>query len=290
MHYYKFNIADWYLSTSHLSLEEEAIYFRLVNHYYDTEEPIPLDTQSVVRRLRMGDRAEIADAILKEYFHETSKGWVHSRCNEILTNFKKQRAKNAANGAKGGRPKRNKGLDDSEQKPTGFKKQSQKKPNQEPLTTNHNNNKPMSTNADVRLVFDHWVLVMKKTGQAKLTKKRSSCVTARLREGYTTDQLKSAIDGCARSPHHMGQNDTGTVYDDLELICRSGEKVEHFSNNIQRGGSHGPGQRIAKQTPSERIREQALRVIANAEDREAGHAAVDPHDGSVRGTVVIQGG
>ena len=37
MHYYKFNIADWSLGTAHLSLIEEAIYFRLINHYYDSE-------------------------------------------------------------------------------------------------------------------------------------------------------------------------------------------------------------------------------------------------------------
>ena len=54
MHYYKFNIADWHLATSHLTLEEEAIYFKLVNFYYDTEKPIPLETQMVIRRLRLG--------------------------------------------------------------------------------------------------------------------------------------------------------------------------------------------------------------------------------------------
>jgi uncharacterized protein YdaU (DUF1376 family) len=52
MHYYKFNIADWHLATSHLTLEEEAIYFKLVNFYYDTEQPIPAETQTVIRRLR----------------------------------------------------------------------------------------------------------------------------------------------------------------------------------------------------------------------------------------------
>ena len=44
MHYYKFNISDWKASTSHLTPEEEGIYFRLINHYYDTESPIPLET------------------------------------------------------------------------------------------------------------------------------------------------------------------------------------------------------------------------------------------------------
>ena len=68
MHYYKFNIADWHLATSHLSLEEEAIYFRLINYYYDTEQAIPEETQSVIRRLRLGSNSEIVGIILKEFF------------------------------------------------------------------------------------------------------------------------------------------------------------------------------------------------------------------------------
>jgi len=68
MYYYKFNIADWHLATSHLSLEEEAIYFRLINYYYDTESPIPVETQSVIRRLRLGSNSEIVGIILKEFF------------------------------------------------------------------------------------------------------------------------------------------------------------------------------------------------------------------------------
>jgi uncharacterized protein YdaU (DUF1376 family) len=53
MHYYKFEIAVWHLHTSHLSLIEEAVYFRLINFYYDTESPIPTETHSVIRRLRL---------------------------------------------------------------------------------------------------------------------------------------------------------------------------------------------------------------------------------------------
>ena len=33
MYYYKFNIADWHLATSHLSLEEEAIYLAIADRH-----------------------------------------------------------------------------------------------------------------------------------------------------------------------------------------------------------------------------------------------------------------
>ena len=32
----------------------------------------------------------------------------------------------------------------------------------------------------------------------------------------------------------MGKNGTGTIYDDLTLICRNGEKLEGFINNHDR--------------------------------------------------------
>jgi len=73
---------------------------------------------------------------------------------------------------------------------------------------------------------------MSKTTQAKLTAKREKAVTARLAEGYEVETLKMAIAGCARSEYRIGKNDRGTRYDDLELICREGEKLEQFAHNL----------------------------------------------------------
>jgi len=81
-------------------------------------------------------------------------------------------------------------------------------------------------------VFEHWIMRMGKGKAAKLTKGRLKAIKDRIAEGYTVDDLKRAVDGCAKSKHHMGQNSQGTVYDDLTLICRSGEKVEHFMSNV----------------------------------------------------------
>lgn len=83
-------------------------------------------------------------------------------------------------------------------------------------------------------IFDFWVETMgKRKGQVLFTDKRKRCVKARLNDGYSVEFIKQAIVGCSKSPHHMGQNDSGTVYDDIELICRSGEKLEHFANNVR---------------------------------------------------------
>src|SRR5208282_2620602 len=63
---------------------------------------------------------------------------------------------------------------------------------------------------------------------AKIGEKRRRAIVARLGEGYTVEQLKRAVDGVLKSPYHMGQNDSGTKYDDIELICRSASHVDKF--------------------------------------------------------------
>jgi hypothetical protein len=79
-------------------------------------------------------------------------------------------------------------------------------------------------------VFGHWQKVMGRQ-DAKPIDKRRRAVAARLREGYTVEQLKLAVDGCARTPHNMGANDQHRRFDDLELICRNGAQVERFISN-----------------------------------------------------------
>jgi hypothetical protein len=83
------------------------------------------------------------------------------------------------------------------------------------------------TNSQVQEIFEHWVEVHKKP-QAKLNTKRKQKIQARLREGYSTDDLKAAIEGCRASEFHMGANAEKKVYDDLALICRDGSQVEKF--------------------------------------------------------------
>lgn len=152
MHYYKFNIADWQSSTRHLSIEEEAVYFRLINYYYDTEKPIPLETQPVIRRLVLGSHSDIVQSILDEFFIKTDRGYEKEKCNQIIKEYKKTAKKNKDNGAKGGRPRKDAASKETQTKPTGLPLATQTKPtgnpnqelitkNQEPLTTNHNTKK-----------------------------------------------------------------------------------------------------------------------------------------------------
>jgi len=111
LHYYPFNIGDFNLHTSHLTLEEEAVYRRLLDFYYDTEAPIPIKTQRVIRRLRLGDYTETVKTILEEYFLKESDGWHNLRADIEINEYHKKADIARANGKKGGRPKKNSGLE-----------------------------------------------------------------------------------------------------------------------------------------------------------------------------------
>lgn len=201
MHYYKFNIADWAKDTSHLTLKEEAVYFRLINYYYDHEKPIPLKTQSVLRKLRMGDESETVEIILDEFFTKTKDGWIHSRCDKLIQEYQKRSERNRSNGKSGGRPK-NKDLD----KPTGLSAGSNKNPNKtekeptlvnhKPLTTNQepetNNKDLLSASADAVAVLTY----MNEVCGSKFkhtTKSHIENINARLND-YTVEDCKLVID------------------------------------------------------------------------------------------------
>ena len=53
-------------------------------------------------------------------------------------------------------------------------------------------------------------------------------IAARLKEGYSVDDLCRAIDGCHKSSFHCGQNERGEKYQSLDLIMRDGGQVTKF--------------------------------------------------------------
>lgn len=91
-------------------------------------------------------------------------------------------------------------------------------------TSNHNNPAPSD---DVAELFDFWKTQMGKTYKVVLTDKRRRQIGKALKD-YPLDLLKQAIIGCTLSPYHMGQNDAGKRYDDIELIVRDAKHVEQF--------------------------------------------------------------
>jgi len=139
MHYYKFNIADYRKDTSHLTTIEHGIYRQLIDWYYLDEKPIPLETQVVSRRLRLGSDMEFSSLqnVLSDFFKEGKTGYVHKRIEVEIKDYQEQVEKNKNNGKLGGRPKKTQVVIH------GFSNESQNNPNHKPLTINH---KPIDKN------------------------------------------------------------------------------------------------------------------------------------------------
>lgn len=114
---------------------------------------------------------------------------------------------------------------------------------------------------EVNDVFDYWrARLGYKT--AKLTNDRKSKVAARLREGYSVEDIKAAIDGCAGSAWHTGDNPNGKRYDDLTLICRNGSKLEHFREAARKSGGKGYDESaIAEAVYSDNPSRKAIRSL-----------------------------
>lgn len=143
MNYYPFHIGDYRSATMHLSNDEDLAYRRLLDFYYDTESPIPLGTQQVSRRLRVG--LQHIETVLKDFFRRTPEGWVHDRCDAEIAEYKARAERSRANGQKGGRRKSLSANENNpvgtQQEPSGYPQLTQALANQEPRTNNQEPNK-----------------------------------------------------------------------------------------------------------------------------------------------------
>jgi len=90
---------------------------------------------------------------------------------------------------------------------------------------------------DVMAVFEHYRGYHPRAHKEPHSRmKEWGKIKARLAEGCSVEDLKLAIDGCHRSPFHMGENDNGRKYNTLELIVRDGSKVQSFIELAQQEG------------------------------------------------------
>lgn len=79
----------------------------------------------------------------------------------------------------------------------------------------------------VEVIFKYWQ-EKHNHPRARLDGRRKKLISARIKDGYTVEDLLKAVDGCKLSPHHQGKNESGVKYDDIELICRDGKHVDMF--------------------------------------------------------------
>jgi uncharacterized protein YdaU (DUF1376 family) len=125
MIWYKFHIGDYLTHTVHLSDAEDLAYRRLLDLYYMSEKEIPLDTESVARKIRLD--LDITESVLGEFFEKTSTGYFNNRCHAEVAKYQHQVENNRQLGKRGGRPKKTESLTESKPNHNPKKIQIQKK-------------------------------------------------------------------------------------------------------------------------------------------------------------------
>ena len=109
MNYYPHHIGDYLRDTAHLTAIEDGIYRRMLDVYYASEKPLPLDNQWVCRLVRAHSKEErdAVEEILRQFFKKYEDGWRNKRADEEIRVLNKRLKAWKTNGKKGGRPKTN---------------------------------------------------------------------------------------------------------------------------------------------------------------------------------------
>jgi uncharacterized protein YdaU (DUF1376 family) len=95
MNYFEKHIGDWIRDTVSLTMLEDGAYNRLIDQYYQTERPLPVDKKLIYRLARANSSAEkkAVDFVVENFFEKTDSGYVQKRANAELERYSEKRAK-----------------------------------------------------------------------------------------------------------------------------------------------------------------------------------------------------
>jgi uncharacterized protein YdaU (DUF1376 family) len=93
LNYYPFHIGDYASATRHLSWDEDCAYRRLLDAYYTSERPLPIEERAVCRLVLASspEQREAVMTVLSEFWEKTDAGWINRRADvEIAAMREKQ--------------------------------------------------------------------------------------------------------------------------------------------------------------------------------------------------------
>jgi uncharacterized protein YdaU (DUF1376 family) len=104
----------------------------LLDWYYLDETPIPKETQTVIRRLRLGSDSDIQSLqnVLNDFFVLQDDGYHQGHCDVVIAKYHENADKNKVNGKLGGRPKKTQSVI------LGNPTETESKGNHQPITIN----------------------------------------------------------------------------------------------------------------------------------------------------------
>ncbi len=156
MIWYKFHLGDYITHTLHLGDAEDLAYRRLLDLYYMSEKPIPLDTQAVSRKIRLD--LDITESVLGEFFERTDEGYRNSRCDAEIARYQHQVSTNRSLGKRGGRPKKT-------------ESETESKPNTNPKKIQNKNKNTLSAATRFEEFWETWPASKRKVAKAAVMAK-----------------------------------------------------------------------------------------------------------------------
>jgi hypothetical protein len=96
-----------------------------------------------------------------------------------------------------------------------------------------------------QIVFSAWIESTGRTGRTILSEKRRKLIRAALKD-YPAEDLIDAVRGWRHSPHHRGDNDRQTVYNDIETLLRDSKQIELFRDLERGNGRRRPDNYLAR--------------------------------------------
>lgn len=114
MNFWNRHIGDIIRDTVSLTMLEDGAYNRLLDQYYQTERPLPLDRKMIYRLARATSAAErkACDFVMETFFRKEEDGYHQKRCDvEIAAYQKKQRMAQASANARWNRSEGNANAD-----------------------------------------------------------------------------------------------------------------------------------------------------------------------------------
>lgn len=283
MHYYERNIGDYHRKAGRLNILQHGVYNLLIDACYDRERFPTLEEAIDWVWAETEEEIEAVKFVLKKFFKLNGDDqYVQTHIEEDLNQYKGFLSKQSENGKKGGRPKcsgrqkTSSNVNDSDN--TGLNNESQENPNEtqnnpekpneshsKPKPINHRTNEPSNQfkntcppsgepepvknqnfKNEIQEIFEFWKTTLCKSDQTVLSDKRRAKINARLKEGYTIDQIKQGIIGCSKSNYHIENKHT-----DIELICREAGKLDRFIEMTNPTGQQSSQPQIENPQPSQ---------------------------------------
>lgn len=82
---YLFYIGDYAARTRHLSWDEDLVLRKMLDLYYSTEKPLPLEVERVANLIRVPERLhDVVASVLLEFFVKTDEGWRNRRADKEI--------------------------------------------------------------------------------------------------------------------------------------------------------------------------------------------------------------